>query len=139
MKRALLVITVLTLLIAAPAALAHCGKDCCDKADKARAVKEAKDSGFCLKSASKAIKQVKNLDNGVQILFAVNNDDMAQQIVKATKAGKILGCEGQCPTKAKGVVREAKMTKEGVVVTATSPDAEMIQHLQKTAKKMMGA
>lgn len=134
MKRFLIVLTLIAFAVAAP--VLACSHDC-GGCDKSHAVKNAKDSGekgFCL---TKINKTVKNIDNGVEILFVTADAKAADYIVSAVKDGKVLGCKGQCPVKAKGVNRNVKRTDKGVLVTATSPDAEMVEHLQKAAKKMV--
>ncbi len=127
MKRILIVISLLAFVVAAPALA--CGGGCgdCTKG------KTAKTDAFCL---AKFEKSVKNIDNGVEILFVTADEKAAEHIIKAVRAGKVLGCQGQCPIKAKGVKREVRRTKKGVVIVATSPDAEMVKFLQKQAKKM---
>ncbi len=125
MKRVLVLLAVLVFAAAAP--VLACGEE--------KAAKVAK-AGFCMKSAEKVVK---NIDNGVEIHFVAANAEQAAYIEKAVKSGKLLGCEGQCPTRAKSVKRNVERTKDAVIVRATSPDAQMVSHLQQEAKKLAGA
>ncbi len=133
MKRFLIVLTLIAFAAVAP--VLACGTDCggCDKHKAAKTADNAGEHGFCM---SKINKTVKNLDNGVEILFVTSDTKAADFIVSAVKDGKVLGCKGQCPIKAKGVKRDVKRTDKGVLLIATSPDAEMVEHLQESAKKM---
>ncbi|MDQ7007692.1 MAG: hypothetical protein Q9Q40_10695 [Acidobacteriota bacterium] len=136
MKRFLIIAILAAFALSAP--VLACGNDagCCSKANSEMA------KGFCVKCATKNVqKTITNLDNGVKILFATQDPASTQQLFKTLQANQkdIVSCKGQCPTKAKGVERQVKMVEGGVLVTVTSPDAEMVQYLQKTVKETLGA
>lgn len=133
MKRFLIVLTLIAFAAAAPILACGPNNGGCDKHKAAKTADKAGEHGFCL---AKINKTVKNLDNGVEILFVTSDTKAADFIVSSVSDGKMLGCEGQCPIKAKGVKRVVKRTDKGVLLTATSPDAEMVEHLQQSAKKM---
>ena len=136
MKRFLIIAILVVFALSAP--VLACGNDagCAKNANSEMA------KGFCVKCATKNVqKTITNLDNGVKILFATQDKTSAEQLFKTLQANQkdIVSCKGQCPIKSKGVERQVKMIDGGVLVTVTSPDAEMVQYLQKTVKEMLGA
>lgn len=136
MKRFLIIAALIAFAISTP--VLACGGGC--SAHKANQTAAAK--GFCIKCATHGVeKSVNNLDNGVEIHFAVADRAAAEKLYKAIQAHEkeVISCAGQCPVKAKGVERNVKLVKDGVVFVATSPDAEMAKYLQERAQKMLGA
>lgn len=138
MKRFLIIAVLVAFALSAP--VLACAKD----AGKGGCSMNAKGemAGFCVKCATKGVeKTITNLDNGVKILFATQDKASSEQLFKTLQSHEkeIVSCKGQCPTKAKGVERQVKMVDGGVLVTVTSPDAEMVEYLQKTVHEMLGA
>ena len=136
MKRFLIIAALVALAISTPALA--CGGGC--PADKTHQTAAAK--GFCIKCATHGVeKSVTNLDDGVEIHFAVSDRSAAEKLYETIQAHEkeVISCSGQCPTKTKGVKRNVKLVKDGVIFIATSPDAEMAKFLQKRAQKILGA
>ncbi|GEM_PF-4037613 len=157
MKRLLITACILALALAAPALAcddakkAAAGADCpmkkagaeCEHKDKADCPHKEKMGCDGKKSASfkstsdtdvfygidGITPMVTELDNGVRIVVTAASTESLAKVEKRMGHCAVSSGVGNCPIKGEGVKRTVERTDEGLVITATSDDAETVQKI----------
>ncbi|UCF67066.1 MAG: hypothetical protein JSV80_14980 [Acidobacteriota bacterium] len=130
MKKLLILASILTLIVAAPAF----------GCDKAKAAKMADASYNSVDTnvfhGLNVQPTVTRLDNGVKIIVVnASQDDIAAIENRMGSCPKSSGCTN-CPIKANGVTRSVKRTDDGLVIMATADDAELVSKIHEYASKI---
>jgi len=84
--------------------------------------------GACPCKMEGVTKSVENLDNGVKVTLSATDPKIVAMIQE--KVGKCEAGESDCPMMTKEMDRKVEKTADGMVMTITSADKDMVQKLQ---------